>query len=114
MFLSRIYKRCAALLVSVLFASAAFAVPDDNNSSVSVVESDWEGEVTLIIPISKVIPGDADGNETVDENDIMIIIDYIMGLNPEGFEFSLADVNGDNVVNIADVVMIANIILDKP
>ena len=113
MFLSRIYKRCAALLVSVLFASAAFAVPDDNNSSVSVVESDWEGEVTLIIPISKVIPGDADGNETVDENDIMIIIDYIMGLNPEGFEFSLADVNGDKKVTIADVTALVNKILGK-
>ena len=114
MYLRRIYKRCAALLVSGMFASATLAVPDDNNSSVNVIESDWEGEVTLVIPISKAIPGDADDNGTVDANDIIIIVDYMMGLNPEGFEFSLADVNDDKVVNIADVVMIANILLDKP
>ena len=99
------------MLVSVMFASASLAVPDDNNSSVSVVESDWEGEVTLTIPISKVIPGDADDNGTVDANDIVMIVNYMMGKNPEGFVFSLADVNSDNVINDADVVMIALMLL---
>ena len=97
------------MLVSVMFASASLAVPDDNNSSVSVVESDWEGEVTLTIPIS--ILGDADDNGKLDVNDIVMIVNYMMGKNPEGFVFSLADVNSDNVINDADVVMIALMLL---
>lgn len=99
------------MLVSVMFASASLAVPDDNNSSFSVVESDWEGEVTLTIPISKVILGDADDNGKLDVNDIVMIVNYMMGKNPEGFVFSLADVNSDNVINDADVVMIALMLL---
>lgn len=114
MFLRRIYKRCAALLVFGIFASATLAVPDDDNSSVNIVESDWEGELILTIPIRNPLPGDANGNGTVDAEDIVMIADYMMGKNPNGFVFSDADVNGDNVINIADVVMIANIILDKP
>lgn len=114
MFPRRMFKRCAVLLVSVMFASIALAVPDDNNSSVNIVESDWEGELILTIPMQGLLPGNANGNGTVDAEDIVIMVDYMMGKNPDGFEFSLADVNGDNVINVADVVMILQMMPDNP
>ena len=112
MLVRMIYKRCATLLVSGLLASGAVAVPDDN-VSVNVVESGWEGEVELTIPMSGGIPGDADGNGKVDAADMVIIVNYIKHLNPEGFVFKWADVTGDNVVDEADVRKIARMILGE-
>ncbi len=49
--------------------------------------------------------GDADGNGEVDDSDIGIIVDKIVG----GGYFRIGDFNGDGVVNVADVVrMIKN------
>lgn len=50
------------------------------------------------------IPGDANSNGIVDWNDVKAIIDYIMGTPPAGFSVAQANVNGDGVVNVADLV----------
>lgn len=50
------------------------------------------------------LPGDVNGNGTVDWNDVKAIVDYIMGTPPAGFSMAQANVNGDGVVNVADLV----------
>ena len=36
-----------------------------------------------------------------------------MGKNPENFSIENADVNGDGIINIADIIQIVNLILNK-
>lgn len=50
--------------------------------------------------------GDADGNGVVDASDVKIVVDYIMGKNPANFVFANANMNGDNVVDAADLVLL--------
>ena len=59
------------------------------------------------------LPGDANGDETVNALDIVIIINHIFGETPEEFVFANADVNGDGVVDALDIVVIINLIFSK-
>ena len=58
-----------------------------------------------------VVPGDANGDDTVDVNDVTTVINYILGKNPNPFDFDSANVNGDEKVDVMDVTLIINIIL---
>lgn len=60
--------------------------------------------------IAPPVPGDATGNGLVDWNDVKAIVDYIMGMPPAGFNMALANVNGDSVVNAADLVEVIQIV----
>ena len=50
-----------------------------------------------------------DGKETAE--DLIAIVNFIAGIPDEGITLERADLNGDNVVNIADVITFANYIL---
>jgi uncharacterized Zn-binding protein involved in type VI secretion len=62
----------------------------------------------VVIEDISVIPGDANDDKKVDAEDIVTITEYMMGKEPENFNFKNADVNGDSVINIADIIQIAN------
>ena len=55
--------------------------------------------------------GDANGDGTVDVNDVTTTINYILSKNPNPFIFDNANVNGDEKVDVMDVTLIINIIL---
>ena len=57
--------------------------------------------------------GDANGDCVVNVSDVTATINYILGKNPEKFNFSAADVTGDGSINVSDVTGIINIILGK-
>lgn len=50
------------------------------------------------------IKGDVNSDGKVDKDDLRDLVDYIMGNKPDGVTEESADVNGDNKVNVADVV----------
>ena len=55
--------------------------------------------------------GDINGDGVVDQDDIDLIVEYIMtGVEPKGFVYENADVNGDDKVDAADIVMMINTI----
>ena len=56
------------------------------------------------------LPGDANGDGTVNALDIVIIVNHIFGETPEEFVFENADINEDGVVNALDLVAIVNLI----
>ena len=59
-----------------------------------------------------VLPGDANGDGTVSVSDVMMTVDYVLGLEPEGFHFDNANVaGGDNMVTVSDVMGIVDIAL---
>ena len=68
----------------------------------------WKDFTTII----EYTPGNADGNDVIDINDALAIVNYILGKNvPATFNAAAADVNGDGDVTIADAAAVVNIIL---
>jgi hypothetical protein len=61
------------------------------------------------------IPGDANGDGEVNAEDIVDIVNYLMGKpsSTGAFNEDLADANEDGVVDTADIVSIVNIIMNK-
>lgn len=55
--------------------------------------------------------GDASGNGFMDAEDILAILNYIMGKPSDMFDKDAADANGDGIVNIADIVLIVKNII---
>ena len=53
-------------------------------------------------------PGDANGDGVVNADDIVEIVNYMIGSPSDNFIFNNADMNGDGEVNIADIVAISN------
>lgn len=60
-------------------------------------------------PITK---GDANGSDLINVADIVNTVDYIIDSTPATFFFANADINEDGQVDIADVVLIVNMIFD--
>lgn len=56
------------------------------------------------------IRGDVDGDGHVTMADVYAIVDFIMGRNPSPFNENMANVNGDDKVNVADVTEAVKII----
>jgi subtilisin family serine protease len=55
--------------------------------------------------------GDANGDLSVNIMDVLSIVAYMLGQNPQPFIFAAGDVNQDSVVNILDVIGDVNLIL---
>ena len=75
----------------------------------------WKDFKEIVEIETEVVLGDANGDGTVDANDIVDIVNHTMG-NPTStgkFNKKAADINEDGVVNIADIVAISNIIMKK-
>lgn len=55
--------------------------------------------------------GDANGDGTINAEDIVEVVNYLRGYMSGKFMEVLADANGDGIVNTADIVQIVNIIM---
>ena len=55
--------------------------------------------------------GDADDNGVVDDNDVTSIINNIVYVGSDPFNFKLADVDADGMLDVADAVLTSDIIL---
>ena len=68
-------------------------------------------DATCVLTVRNSIPGDANGDGTIDVTDIVGIANSILGRASESFDAVAADVNGDGSVDVTDIVVTANIIL---
>lgn len=57
--------------------------------------------------------GDVDGNGIVDVTDINLMVNYMLGKNPEVFIFPAGDIDGNGTIDVSDVNGAVNIILGK-
>ena len=95
-------------------------------SSVGLPNGDYTGYVKIIsiggsasIPVnltvgsgSDIMPGDVNLDSVLDVLDVVILINFILGLDiPELDQFEAGDINGDGVLNVLDVVSLVNLIL---
>lgn len=60
--------------------------------------------------IFELVEGDLNLDEVVDQNDMDALVEFVMGKNPEGFYVGLADLNGDNKIDAADVVKMVDLV----
>ena len=69
---------------------------------------------TLTVEVSEpaALMGDVNGDQKVDVEDVVGIVNYILGTPAAGFIEACADVNGDGKIDVDDVVWTVNIILD--
>ncbi|NWJ44041.1 PepSY domain-containing protein [Marine Group I thaumarchaeote] len=69
--------------------------------------------VSMLVSGSPSLPGDINGDESVNIQDIIILINFILGTDdPDTGEFNAADINSDGVLNIQDIILVVNLILD--
>ena len=68
----------------------------------------------LVSEGGSVMPGDINGDESVNIQDIIYLINYILGNDsPDEDQFSAGDMNEDGLLNIQDVILLINVILDS-
>ena len=91
-------------------------IPYSANYYVALYEvSDEENDITLNYRHKKIatVQGDANGDGRVSVADIVVIGNYIMGVENEQFVVEAADVNGDGRVSVTDIVKVGNLIMDS-
>ena len=59
---------------------------------------------------TEVVPGDTNGDGSVNVKDIVSVVSYIMERPASSFTFRNADINGDNKIDVKDIVGIIRII----
>ena len=64
-----------------------------------------------MIDSMKMLLGDVNADQKVDITDVMMTVNSTVGQNPQGFDASAADLNGDGHVTVSDVIIIVNIML---
>jgi hypothetical protein len=90
-----------------------------NNGRVGVKISDINGDASTglmgfyYIDLTKVVKGDVNYDALIDVEDVVAVVNYILGETPAGFLPEAADVNGDNTIDVDDVVAIVNKILES-
>lgn len=56
------------------------------------------------------LKGDVNSDGKVDKDDLNVLVEYVMGNKPNGVTDESADVNGDNKVNVNDVVTLISLL----
>ena len=68
--------------------------------------------VSMLVSGSSSMQGDINGDETVNIQDIIFLINFILNVDyPDANQFTAADMNNDGVLNIQDLILITNIII---
>ena len=68
----------------------------------------------FVIDEFTVIDGDANLDQSINIQDIILVVNFILGLsNPNTVQFDASDINNDGILNIIDIVEIINIILNN-
>ena len=69
-------------------------------------------QVSMLVSGSASMQGDINGDESINIQDIIFLINFILDVDePDTGQFSAADMNDDSVLNIQDIILIVNVIL---
>ena len=68
--------------------------------------------VSMLVSEGSILPGDINGDETVNIQDIIFLVNFILNVDePDAGQFNAADVNNDDTLNVQDIILIINLIL---
>ncbi|MBR3451886.1 MAG: C10 family peptidase [Muribaculaceae bacterium] len=69
---------------------------------------------TIVFPEEPAVEkGNVNGDEELDVDDVLALVDIILGKDATGYNLDAANVNGDEGITIADVVKLVKIILSR-
>ena len=80
--------------------------------NVGVTQIYLQGSSNKLKSIEK-LHGDINEDGSVNEEDVVILSNYIIGIKAQTFNNNIADVNKDNKINVSDIVIINNKILNS-
>tara|TARA_Y100001970_G_scaffold249065_1_gene319236 strand:+ start:1047 stop:1706 length:660 start_codon:yes stop_codon:yes gene_type:complete len=96
-------------LYITLFKNNSVTITGDSNQIIGINASNVF-EVVLL--------GDATGDEIINIQDIIYLIDIILMIgenyNPEDTDLHTLDINSDEILNVIDIIGLVTIILDQP
>lgn len=93
-------------LVRVYYKKVTEGIEEEDTPMYYVVERMLPWDVIYY----HTVEGDANGDGTVDIQDVTALIDYLLG-NPVFISISSADMNGDHTINVTDLTMLIDWIL---
>ena len=94
---------------SILVPTATLTVPYGTQTKYSSAAG-WKDFQTITEMEPQVTPGDADGNGVVNAADIDAVVRYIMEGDFDGFNFDNANLQKDDKVDAADLVLLINMV----
>lgn len=94
---------------SILVPTATLTVPYGTQTKYSSAAG-WKDFQTITEMEPQVTPGDADGNGVVNADDIDAVVRYIMEGDFDGFNFDNANLQKDDKVDAADLVLLINMV----
>ena len=97
------------------YDNATLYVPDEPEGTKELYEeaTGWENFFPRISTITVIVKllGDVNGDGIVDVVDVVALIDYVLGNNPQPFDAEAADMNGDKLIDVQDVVALIDKVL---
>ena len=95
-----------------------FIKPEDTVTAMPANKAwiEYDGTAELVLPIEIPTPtlkGDINGDGDVDVIDVTILVDYILGNNPDDCNESACDVNENGEIDVIDVTTLVDIILNS-
>ncbi len=61
-----------------------------------------------------ILKGDVNGDGSITTADLVCILNYILGLPNEDFDFDQADMDNNNLITVADLIRVRNLIAAQP
>ena len=80
----------------------------------TVIEQDSIGCIVSMLTVNDYTIGDVNNDHSINVTDIVAIVSYLMGQNPQPFIIKAADAFSDGSINVTDIVKIIDIINSAP
>lgn len=105
----------ATATVLILTAKNTNAIDSDSYEQLSSVECTMYSPDLPDLPLDDdFLCGDVNEDGLINVLDIISMVNYILGANPDPFNLDAADVSVDDLINVLDIIGIVNIILETP
>lgn len=93
-----------------VYDNATLYVPMASKDAYSHAD-DWKLFAHIVGTDYASYTSDLNGDGSIDVADVVAMIDFVLGKNPQPFDLEVADVNGDGIIDVNDVVALINYLL---
>ena len=87
--------------------------PSEYSTFIEIASNGGNGSIPVSMMILTSDPGDINADGTINVQDIVTLINFILGVEePDTGQQYAADINGDGILNVIDVVLIVALIIE--
>lgn len=88
-------------------------IPDLSGGEYEVDEPEEDIELSVIFDDASIEQGDVNADRVLNALDAKEIANYILKLNPDNFRDYWADMNGDGIIDITDIIIVISLYLSR-